>query len=85
MNMIRLHVIPTPPAPMGHPIAPPGYRFGLAPAANDDHANLLPPPAGDPWIALSRRVTRTGIATAVTAGLAVVGAVVLLFGAAVGS
>jgi len=84
MNMIRLHVIPTPPAPMGHPIAPPGYRFGLAPAANDDHANLPPPPVGDRWIDLSRRVTRTSVATAVAAGLAAVGVVVLLFGAAVG-
>jgi hypothetical protein len=84
MSMIRLHVIPTPPAPMGHPIAPPGYRFGLAPAANDDHANLAPPAAGGPWTPPARRRLRLGVATAVTAGIAVVGAVVLLFGSAVG-
>jgi hypothetical protein len=77
MNTIRIHVIPTPPAPMGHPIAPPGFRFGLAPAANDDHANLQSPPRR-PGRTPLRRASSAALVAAVTAAVALVAAAVLI-------
>jgi hypothetical protein len=79
MNTIRLHAMPTAPAPRGHPIAPPGHWRGHLEAANDEHANLPAPRPPAPRPARRSR-SRAALGTALTAIVALAGAAVLLLG-----
>jgi hypothetical protein len=80
MMTTRLHAMP--PAPRGHPIAPPGDRQRHLEAANDEHANL--PPPGPPNRPANPRKRLAAIGTALTAAVALAGAAILLLASTAG-